>query len=280
METSISIVIPSFNQGEFLEESLLSVLNQDYHNYEIIVMDGGSTDNSVEIIRKYASRLSHWQSAPDGGQSEALNNGFRRAKGEFVTWLNSDDILMPGALRAVDQAAKAHPETDFFLGNLFFIDREGYIFRSGMIENESRFWNKRYLFSNGGPTAFIRRAVLDEIGYLREDFGYAMDTEYWKRLIHTGHPFRRIRQYCWGFRFHELSKTTGQTFNSSPMADKTHPSWQKRRREDEIIESLYPTSYIMTQIWKAYKLTFEPMAITRITHRKYLGKHYKEYAPQ
>ncbi|MCM1163357.1 MAG: glycosyltransferase [Muribaculaceae bacterium] len=274
-ETAISIIIPSFNQAEYLDEALLSVFNQDYTNYEVIVMDGGSTDGSVDVIRRYESRLAHWQSAPDGGQSEAINNGFRRAKGEFVTWLNSDDVMMPGTLRAIDRAAHRYPSTDFYLGNVVWIDSKGVIIRSGLIEGESAFWNKRFQFSNGGPSAFVRRSVFDEIGYLREDFGYAMDTEFWKRLIATGHPFRRIGRYCWAFRCHELSKTTGQNFAASPMADKNHPSWKKREREDQMILSLYPTPWLATQIWRLSKL-ISPTVITRITHKKYLGKHYSQ----
>jgi glycosyltransferase involved in cell wall biosynthesis len=106
----ISIVTPSFNQGRFIEKTILSVIEQDYPNLEYIIIDGGSTDESVEVIKKYDQHLAYWVSEPDRGQSHAINKGFERATGEIFGWLNSDDWYHPGALKAVAEAFAANPE--------------------------------------------------------------------------------------------------------------------------------------------------------------------------
>lgn len=103
-KAKISIIVPSFNQGRFLSDTLQSIVDQNYDGVEIIVMDGGSTDNSVEVIKQFEQHIAYWQSEKDAGQSNAINNGFKKATGEFVTWLNSDDVLLAGALEAVDKA--------------------------------------------------------------------------------------------------------------------------------------------------------------------------------
>jgi glycosyltransferase involved in cell wall biosynthesis len=112
----ISIVTPSFNQGQFLEETIRSILLQGYPNLEYVIMDGGSTDDSVEIIRKYQEHLSFWVSEKDAGQSDAINKGFARCSGELLNWINSDDVLMLGALRAVAEAALGDEQAGVFVG--------------------------------------------------------------------------------------------------------------------------------------------------------------------
>lgn len=113
----ISIITPSFNQGKFLEGTILSVLNQNYPNLEYIIMDGGSTDNSIEIIKKYVDKLTYWQSKPDDGQSAAINEGFRHATGEIFCWLNSDDQYTEGALKIVGEYFTNHPECQWLCGS-------------------------------------------------------------------------------------------------------------------------------------------------------------------
>src|SRR5262245_9832375 len=117
MYPRISIVTPSFNQACFLEQCLLSVLDQRYPDLEFLVLDGGSTDGSVEIIRRYENRLTHWVSEPDGGQSAAINRGFCRATGDVVAWLNSDDYYLPGALERIADAYRKSPDASFYFGD-------------------------------------------------------------------------------------------------------------------------------------------------------------------
>ena len=272
-DVKISIVIPSYNQGEYLGETLQSIIDQQYDNVEIIVMDGGSTDNSVEVIKKYENYIAYWQSEKDNGQSAAINNGFRRATGEFVTWLNSDDVLLKCALHKVNEAIHQNPGYDIFLGNLFWMNKKGEIIKVGKVESENKFWNRRYLFSTGGPSAFMRKSTLMQIGALREDFHYMMDIELWNRFIATGYYFKRIESYIWGLRLHENAKMSGHNFAQSALADKNHPSWAQKQKELMLLKEMYPTNVLSTYIWRIRKL-FTTAFYTRFTDKSYIGKSY------
>src|SRR5882672_3579012 len=124
---TISIVTPSYNQGSYLEKTILSVLDQEYPNIEYIVIDGGSTDNSVDIIKKYEKHLKYWVSEQDRGQSNAINKGFSHATGDLLAWLNSDDYYMPGALWTLATMAMANPEASAFVGTGRVVDETGNI---------------------------------------------------------------------------------------------------------------------------------------------------------
>lgn len=269
----ISVIIPSFNQGQFLEDAILSVLHQGYPDIEILVMDGGSTDNSCEVIQRYADQISFWQSQKDNGQSDAINQGIRRATGDIVTWLNSDDIYLPGTLSAVAHCAEKNPNVQWFLGNVLWLDKEGRVIRVGKVEKESAFWNRRHLFSNGGPSAFMRRTRLVEIGMLREDFHYMMDTELWHRYISHGDMFLRIPQYCWGLRLHENAKMSGHNFENSKLADLNHPSWIAKRRESSFVNQEYPVSSSLRQIWSIWRIA-GAVLFSRFSDRKLMGRQY------
>lgn len=271
----ISIIVPSYNQGQFLEETLLSIINQDYPNKEIIVIDGGSTDNSVEIIKKYEQHLTYWQSLKDNGQSDAINSGFIKASGDFVTWLNSDDVILDGSLRKVAEFIEKHPNSNLFLGNLFWMDKSGHIIHVGKSGGDNLFCQKHYLFANGGPSAFMRRSTLIDLGMLRDDFHYMMDTELWCRFIKSGNYFVRMPFYCWCLRIHEDAKMSGHNFAGSKLADKAHPSWKKKQRENMIHNELYPTSKNLMKIWRISKL-FTFNFYTRFFDKKYLGCHYSD----
>lgn len=273
--TRITIVIPSFNQGCYIEEALKSIVLQRYPNVEIIVMDGGSTDNSVEIIKQYDKFIAYWQSEKDNGQSAAINAGFKKATGTFVTWLNSDDVLIKGTLFAVDKAIKANPKVNFFLGNCFWMDSAGKIVRPIKAEKECWWWNKHYLLGFGGPSAFMRKSCLAEVGYLREDFHYCMDGELWYRFIKNGHRFVRIKQYCWGFRIHEKAKTSCHLFKNASPADVI----KKRSTTSEEIQrerKLYPKNTMLIRLWRLRKM-FLITSWSRIFDKRLIGKHYSSF---
>lgn len=178
----VSIVTPSYNQAQFLEETILSVLNQDYPNIEYIVVDGGSTEGSVEIIQKYADRLAYWVSEKDNGQAHAINKGWRRATGDIIAYLNSDDIYYPGAIRQAVVALAEHPSAGMVFSDALLIDEHGETLRELFA---SPFDIHRLIAMEGfvpQPTAFIRRQVLDEVGLLDERLHMVMDYDLWVRL--------------------------------------------------------------------------------------------------
>lgn len=203
----ITVVTPSYNQGQFLEETILSVIKQDYPNLEYIVIDGESTDDSVDIIKKYESYLSYRISEPDSGQSNAINKGFRKATGKIVTWLCSDDTYFPGTLIKVGTFMAQNPEIYVIYGDVAAINAEGKVITATRSLNFSRLG----LLSRSGsipqPASFFRKKVLDRIGYLDENIEYCMDYEFFLRAAYAGCKFQRIPETLATYRYHPGSKT-------------------------------------------------------------------------
>jgi len=183
----VSIIVPSFNQAIFIEQCLCSILAQDYSDIEIIVIDGGSTDGSVEIIRRYQDRLAYWVSETDNGQSHAINKGFQRAQGDIVAWLNSDDVYFPTAVSVAVQQFQKNKNLSLFYGQCVYIDECGNFLR---YFSEIEPWNKKRLLNFSDfimqPTTFFRREKLYEIGLLDEALHYGMDWDLWCKLSCVG----------------------------------------------------------------------------------------------
>jgi glycosyltransferase involved in cell wall biosynthesis len=181
----VTIVTPSYNQGRFLEATLRSVLEQGYPTLEYLVVDGASTDDSVEIIRRYAGRLAWWVSEKDSGQSEAINKGFQRAKGEYIGWLNSDDVYQPGAVARAMAAFEAHPEAAVVYGDALAIDADGKPFNL----MRARQYSLVDLLSFNiicQPAAFMRRSVLEQVHYLNPAYHLLMDNLLWMNMARLG----------------------------------------------------------------------------------------------
>ncbi len=210
----VSIITPSYNQGEFLEETILSVLNQDYPHIEYIIMDGGSTDNSVAIIQKYAHRLAHWESGRDGGQANAVNKGMARATGSLLGWINSDDIYLPGAISRVVQAFQATPAVDVVYGQVNRMDYTGKVVPTPVLPKDTIDLSKATVLNENlvnQPGSFWRRAIMEKVGLLNEAFQYTMDHDYWVRLVLAGARFQRIQGApLVNFRLSAHSKTVSQ----------------------------------------------------------------------
>ena len=178
----VSIVTPSYNQGRFIEDTIQSVLGQDYPNLEYIVVDGGSTDQTLEVLRRHEGRL-RWISEPDGGQSEAINKGFRMARGEIVSWLNSDDTYVPGAVTKAVAYLRACPDVAMVYGEGYLLDEAGRVTRRFPSTEPFSLWRLVY-FSDYilQQTAFWRRCVFDAVGMLDESLHYGMDWDFWIRV--------------------------------------------------------------------------------------------------
>ena len=209
----VSVVTPSFNQGAFLEETIRSVLLQGYPDLEYIVIDGGSTDNSVEIIRKYEPWLVYWVSEKDRGQSDAINKGFKRVTGDIIAWLNSDDYYEQGVFRRVIQEFLTNSGHTVVMGNAraFGMGRE-YIRE----ETEPQLYpllfhcplvqRKMPNVMPCQPAMFFRRKVVDTLGPLDIHLVYSMDYDYWIRALVEGFRFHHVSQTWAHYRFHPQSK--------------------------------------------------------------------------
>lgn len=177
----VTIITPSFNQARFLEQTMRSVLEQDYPNIEYMVADGGSTDGSVDIIQKYSNHLKWWVSEKDSGQAEAINKGFARAHGEIIAWINSDDYYMPGAVSSAVKALMDNPNAGFVYGNVQVVDAHEKILNQLTYGN----WSLIDLLSFriiGQPAVFIRRSLLEKVGYLEQSYHCLLDHHLWIRL--------------------------------------------------------------------------------------------------
>ncbi len=209
---SFSIVTPSFNQAAYIGESLESVQRQRWTDVEHWVIDGGSRDGTVEMLRSYSGRhdWSHlrWISETDRGQSHALNKGFAAASGEIIGWLNSDDRYLPGCFERVARIFEENPETDIVYGDYRFIDQNGRIQRIRREIEFSRFvlLYHRVLYIPT-TTTFFRRRVFDQGHCLDERLHFALDAEFFMRLARSGFRFRHLRALLADFRFQPDSKT-------------------------------------------------------------------------
>jgi glycosyltransferase involved in cell wall biosynthesis len=200
-------VTPSFNQAEYLERTILSVLGQDYPNLEYIIIDGGSTDGSIDIIRKYEKQLAFWISEPDSGQVDAINKGLRRATGEWVGWQNSDDIYYPGALRAAADAIIEHSDAELVVGNMRLIDADDRVLRELVYCKPSH----EALLCEGmvltNQSALWRRSVHDRIGYIDPRYHYCFDYEWFLRVTRTAKGCH-AKKFWGGYRLHDQTKTS------------------------------------------------------------------------
>lgn len=215
MLPKISIITPSFNQGTFIEQTILSVLNQGYENIEYIIIDGGSSDNTLDIIKKYESKISYWVSEPDSGQADAINKGLQAATGDLFNWLNSDDYLEPGALAALAAEYQLHPDKKVFCGYTHCFHEDtgatSHIYRMGVRKTVAE---TILQVEMNQPGTFYKMEVVRELGFLNKFLNYVFDGEFWFRFLcrygldAVGFTDKLMAH----FRLHQLSKTVHEGY--------------------------------------------------------------------
>jgi glycosyltransferase involved in cell wall biosynthesis len=218
----VSIITPSFNQASFLETTIRSVLEQDHPEIEYIIVDGGSTDGSVEIIRKYAHRLAWWVSQPDKGQTDAINQGFARAKGDVLAWMNSDDTYEPGAVRAAVEYLAAHPQAGMVYGDANYINTGGKVIGRFPAAQTDYARLRRGYVHVPQQASFFRTDLWRRVAPLDPSFYFAMDYDLWVRLAKLA-PLVYLPGRVWAnFRLHDSGKTISADARCWPEMLRVH----------------------------------------------------------
>ena len=200
----VSIITPSYNQASYLEQTIQSVLGQDYPRIEYIVVDGASTDDSFEIIKKYNDRLAYWISERDSGQAEAINKGFARAKGEILAWLNSDDYYLPDTISAVVKCFEENPDMVMIYGDMLAVDGDGQTIN--VLKYKQLSLEDLLCFQIiGQPSVFFRRSALEKTGLLDTSFHFMLDHHLWIRLMQQGR-IQHVPQVWSAARYHSQAK--------------------------------------------------------------------------
>lgn len=283
----ISIVIANYNYGRFLEEAIQSVIAQDMGDkIELIICDAASTDNSVDIIKKYANCISWWCSEKDGGQSAAFNKGFSHAQGRFLTWLNADDVMLPGTLKKLKRAIECHPECEWFVGGCFWLDPQMRILNCGRGRPFSEIRFREGNVGVWGPSSFFTKRLLDAVGGVDERFHFSMDADLWLRFAAKANArYRPFCKYAWGLRMHPDAKMSGHNFTANGELDTEHSEAEKKasskyrvqREKETNLRLEYFTPQKATLLSRLLSASWLDVLLARFDLLRCKGKHYMEY---
>ncbi|MCQ2367440.1 MAG: glycosyltransferase [Kiritimatiellae bacterium] len=269
MNPILSIAIVNFNYGRYLEAAVRSVLDQQVEGVELVVVDGGSKDNSVEVIKKYADKLGWWVSEPDKGQSDAFNKAFAHCRGKYLTWLNADDIMPKGCLKKIVKELVRHPKCEWFTGNLFrFVDKlKEEVEKIGGGGERTVYpvvecaWGPNYLpgFLQGkgmpiavyGPATIFTKRIFDAAGGMKLHQNFMMDTDLWMRFVMMGVKQRRINCFCWAFRMHVDSKTA--EFGDHKLSPEQRTKFEAERKASHEATG-YKPSKVLGRLWQLWRI--------------------------
>lgn len=230
----ISIITPSYNQAQFLERTILSIVHQDYSNIQYLVVDGGSTDGSVEIIKKYKHQIDWWISEKDQGQADAVNKGINRAHGKYIGWLNSDDLYLPGTIRKAVLALEKNPQAGFVFGDVQSIDENDQVFNL-MTYDHWRLEDLMRFKIIGQPGVFMRADVLKQLGGLDLSYHYLLDHHLWLRMgLEAGMEY--VPQVWSAARIHGAAKNVAHAAAFGKEAYRL-ANWMG---EDQRFKSIFP----------------------------------------
>jgi glycosyltransferase involved in cell wall biosynthesis len=282
----ISIVTPSYNQGQYIEETIRSVLLQNYPNLEYIIIDGGSTDNTVEIIKKYAPWIQFWVSEKDRGQSDAINKGLEHCTGEIFNWLNSDDTYLPGTLHAVGDAYVRDPALQFFSGRENHIMDEGgkAVFAGSFIT--AKLEDTIDFCELTQPSTFFKLDTIKKIGGVNEELHYIMDGGMWcKLLLLFGQAhFQKTDRVLVNFRLHENSKTVSNAVvdnflleRSSILADLQHNIGVPERMVAFYVSEMRksPSLKKLNMNWEFNDKVISPKSLRKYYIQKYISESFR-----
>jgi glycosyltransferase involved in cell wall biosynthesis len=252
----ISIVTPSFNQAHFIKETIESVLSQNYPNLEYLIIDGGSSDGTINILQEYNTNLS-WISEPDEGQAQAINKGFKKTTGDIIAWLNSDDIYLPHALSIVAEFFVQHPHIDLVYGDFYVINEQSEILlrrKEIPFDFNILLYGLDYICQ---PATFFRRTIFERVGYLDENLHYGLDWEYWLRIAKHGGKLALLPGYLAAIRWQPQAKTLVEP----PQLHAEHQAireryWQKHRFQSQRWQQVY-----ITWLKKFYRLKRQGLKI-------------------
>jgi len=217
----VTIITPSFNQAPYLEETINSVLGQTYPRIEYIIMDGGSTDGSVEIIKRYQNKLAYWVSEKDRGQTDAINKGFARAKGEVLAWINSDDTLRPNAVEEAVRFLNDNPDIGLVYGDTHYIDEHSKVIGRFPAAQTDLARLRRGYVHIPQQASFFRKSIWDQIGPLDPEFFFAMDYDLWVRIAGKA-EIRYLPRWWANFRLHRGAKSIDADDRCWPEMLKVH----------------------------------------------------------
>ena len=274
-----SVIIPSYNQADYLEETILSVINQTYTNYDIYILDGGSTDHSVDIIKKYETHLKYWHSKKDKGQSDAINQGLEMCDGDIIAWINSDDTYLPDTFKIVANYFSDNKSCNILYGNFYFTDSIGTILRKVKISKNISY--DKMLFHNylGQPAVFFTKKGVDEVGLLDADYHYVMDWEYWLRWMKK-YKLHYSNNYFSTYRLQEDAKTSQQ--GDDKFGNEIKEMIDKNKQQRFNSETLNNTYYFLYKIYSKFQrlyflLSRDPIGSIKIFNKLYSFKNTIKY---